>query len=164
MNSHYATVETPIGWILLVGQEGSLTEVDCSNPTREAAAASAPPGSAESVEAFGDLPERLRLYFEGKPVDFSHVPVSFDGLGEFEERVLRETMKVPYGKLVSYGSLAAAAGSLRAARAAGNAMRRNPIPIVVPCHRVVYADGTIGGYSGGLDLKRRLLALEGIVL
>ena len=164
MKLYYTVVETAMGWLLLIGREGTLVEVWPPRPTSRAARGGVPPAAVESADGFGDLPERLRLYFEGKPVDFSNVEVSFDGLGQFEERVLRQTMKVPYGKLMSYGALAAAAGSPGAARAAGNAMRRNPAPIVVPCHRVIHADGSIGGYSGGLDLKRRLLALEGIVL
>ncbi len=75
--------------------------------------------------------------------------------------MLRATADVPFGQITTYGSMARAAGSPRAARAAGNALGSNPIPIVVPCHRVLHADGTLGGYSGGLDRKRILLALEG---
>ena len=75
--------------------------------------------------------------------------------------MLRATAGVPFGEITTYGRMARAAGSPRAARAAGNALGSNPIPIVVPCHRVLHADGTLGGYSGGLDRKRILLALEG---
>lgn len=164
MNTCYTTIETSLGWLLLVERDGFLVDIEMPKPTREAALMAAPPNAVESPEGFGELSELLRLYFLGERVDFSQVPVSFEGLGEFETRVLRETMSIPHGKLVTYGFLAAAAGSPRAARAVGNAMSRNPLPIVVPCHRVIHSDGSIGGYLGGLDLKRNLLALEGITL
>jgi len=164
MKLYYTTIETPFGWLLAVGRNGKLIEIDLPKLTKEAAESEAPEGALESPERFGGLTERLRLYFNGKPVDFLDVPVEFIGLGEFESRVLREAMKVRFGSLVSYGALAALAGSPRAARAVGNAMRKNPLPIVVPCHRVVHSDGSLGGYMGGLDLKRKLLALEGITL
>ncbi|MEN6519601.1 MAG: methylated-DNA--[protein]-cysteine S-methyltransferase [Armatimonadota bacterium] len=160
----YSTVETPFGWLLAVGRDGKLIKIDLPRPTREAAQAGAPAGAVESSDGFGDLIERLRLYFNGEAVDFSDVPVEFDALGEFEEKVLLEAMKTPFGRIISYKDLAALAGSPRAARAVGNAMRKNPLPIVVPCHRVVHSDGSLGGYMGGLDLKRKLLDLEGITL
>jgi methylated-DNA-[protein]-cysteine S-methyltransferase len=77
--------------------------------------------------------------------------------------VLGATARVPYGEVTTYSAMAAAAGSPRAYRAAGNALGSNPIPIVVPCHRVLHADGGLGGYAGGLDRKRRLLELEGVL-
>ena len=162
MKTYFTAIELPIGWVLLVGQDGVLTQLELAKSTREAALTSVPEGAVESPDAFGDLPERLRLYMDGGEVDFSDVAVDFGGLGPFSERVLRETMKVPFGKLISYRDLAAIAGSPGAARAVGNAMSRNPVPIVVPCHRVVHSDGTLGGYTGGLDVKIRLLTLEGV--
>lgn len=164
MKLYYTTVETPFGWLLAVGRDGKLIEIDLPKPTREAAESEAPDEALESSDGFGDLTKRLRLYFNGGPVDFSDVPVELIGLGEFESQALREAMKIRFGSLISYGELAELAGSPRAARAVGNAMRRNPLPIVVPCHRVVHSDGSLGGYMGGLDLKRKLLALEGITL
>lgn len=164
MDTYYTTVETPVGWILLVGRDGHLIDVQMPKPTKNDALALAPIDSVESSNEFGEITERLRQYFMGECVDFSDVPVSFEGLGEFEQRVLRETMKVPYGKLVTYKLLAVESGSPRAARAVGNTMRKNPLPIIVPCHRVVHSDGSIGGYMGGLDLKRKLLAQEGITI
>ncbi|MBI2842067.1 MAG: methylated-DNA--[protein]-cysteine S-methyltransferase [Armatimonadetes bacterium] len=164
MSLYYSIIETAFGWVLIAGRNGALVEVELPERTREEAAARVPAGATECSDRFGDLPERLRLYFDGRPMDFSDVLVKFEEIGEFEERVLREAMKAPYGRLTSYGALAAAAGSPRGARAVGNAMRRNPAPVIVPCHRVVHSDGSIGGYGGGIDLKRRLLRLEGIVL
>lgn len=164
MNLYYALIETPLGWLTLVGENGALVGISLPKPTKSAAEAGLPDAAVEDVDRFGELPELLRLYFEGQTVSFAGIPVRLDGAGEFEMRVLQETMKIPHGSLTSYKELAALAGSPRAARAVGNAMRRNPIPIVVPCHRVLHSDGRIGGYAGGLDMKRKLLALEGNVL
>ena len=161
---YYTTIETPLGWLLLVGEDGELIELNWPKPTRQAAEAELPAGADESRDSFGKLPELLRLYFEGKPVDFSDVPVRFSGAGEFEQLSLREAMKTPYGSLTSYGDIAAAIGSPRAARAVGNAMRKNPTMLIVPCHRVIHSNGKIGGFACGSDIKRKLLALEGIHL
>jgi methylated-DNA-[protein]-cysteine S-methyltransferase len=89
------------------------------------------------------------------------VPIDWTLVHGFNQGVLRATAAIPYGEVASYGDVAAVAGSPRAARAAGNALAGNPIPIVVPCHRVIHADGGLGGYTGGLDRKRFLLNLEG---
>lgn len=89
------------------------------------------------------------------------VPIDWTLVRGFNQGVLRATAAIPYGEVASYGDVAAVAGSPRAARAAGNALASNPIPIVVPCHRVIHADGGLGGYTGGLDRKRFLLGLEG---
>ncbi len=164
MNTYYTIIELPIGPVLLVGKDGVLTGLDLGFESLEAALERVPTGAQECPDRFGDLPEKLRRYMDGECVEFSDVSVDFGVLGPFAESVLRETMNIPFGKLVSYRSLAALAGSPAAARAVGNAMSRNPVPIVVPCHRVVHSDGTIGGYTGGLAIKRRLLELEGIDL
>ena len=162
MKLYYTTFESPLGWLLLVGKDGKLVELHRPKPSREEAISDVPPEAEESESGFGEIIELLRLYFQGKPVDFSRVPVELDGLGEFEKSVLIEAMKIPYGSITSYGELAAIAGSPGAARAVGNAMRKNPLLIIVPCHRVLYSSGGIGGYSAGLNLKRKLLALEGV--
>ena len=102
----------------------------------------------------------LDAYFAGKRHSFD-LKVDWSLVRGFAADVLRQTARIPFGAVRSYGQVAAQAGSPRAARAAGNALGSNPIPIVVPCHRVLHADGGLGGYSGGLDRKRFLLALEG---
>ena len=89
------------------------------------------------------------------------LPIDWTLVRGFNQGVLRATATIPYGEVASYGDMASAAGSPRAARAAGNALAGNPIPIVVPCHRVIDADGGLGGYTGGLETKRFLLRLEG---
>jgi methylated-DNA-[protein]-cysteine S-methyltransferase len=102
----------------------------------------------------------LESYFAGKQRAFD-TPVDWSLVRGFAVGVLQATARVPFGQLTTYRDVAGAAGSPRAARAAGNALGSNPIPIVVPCHRVVHAGGGLGGYTGGLDRKRWLLSLEG---
>ncbi len=106
----------------------------------------------------------LEAYFAGKRERFGQ-PIDLGAVrGGFQRDVLRELLRVPFGQLVSYGELAARAGSPGAARAAGAAMAANPLPVVLPCHRVVAADGGLGGYTGGVAFKKKLLAHEGAVV
>ncbi|MFW5867590.1 MAG: methylated-DNA--[protein]-cysteine S-methyltransferase [Armatimonadota bacterium] len=88
------------------------------------------------------------------------LPVALEGVTEFGARVLRACAEIPWGETRSYGEIARAAGSPRASRAVGQALGRNPIPIIVPCHRVIGADGSLVGFGSGLTMKRRLLELE----
>jgi methylated-DNA-[protein]-cysteine S-methyltransferase len=115
------------------------------------------------LEQSRDLPvlDELDEYFRGTRREFS-VELDLSLVRGFELTVLRKLVKVPFGTTISYGELAARSGNARAARAVGGAMRKNPIPILVPCHRVTAVGGAIGGFSGGLDVKRALLALEGV--
>jgi methylated-DNA-[protein]-cysteine S-methyltransferase len=107
-----------------------------------------------------DLVRReLDEYFEGRRREFD-LPVDLRGRSGFSRDILDRLARVPYGKVTTYGSLAAEAGNPRAARAVGTIMNRNPIPIVLPCHRVVGSTGSLVGYGGGLDRKRLLLDLE----
>ena len=102
----------------------------------------------------------LDEYFAGRRRAFD-LPVDLR-VAPFHESVLHELARVPYGETTTYGTLAARSGHPRAARAVGTVMNRNPIPIVLPCHRVVGATGALVGYAGGLDRKRTLLAIEGV--
>ena len=106
-----------------------------------------------------DVRRELDEYFEGRRRSFD-LPLDLR-VAEFPAAVLHELARVPYGETDTYGRLAARAGRPRAARAVGTIMNRNPIPIVLPCHRIVGASGALTGYAGGLDVKRRLLELEG---
>ena len=105
---------------------------------------------------------RLTLHLEGTIQDLSTIPLDFAGIPPFHQEVYRVALAIPAGEPISYGQLAARAGSPQAARAVGQAMRRNPFPLIVPCHRVVAAGGGLGGFSaaGGLTTKRRLLSIE----
>lgn len=110
------------------------------------------------------LQERVRAYFAGVCVEFSDVGVCLDGVSDFGVGVLTSCRKVGYGEQASYGQLAKAAGSKGAARAVGGVMGQNALPLIIPCHRIVRSDGSIGGFmqglAGGIELKRRMLALE----
>ena len=102
---------------------------------------------------------QLGAYFAGELTDFT-VPVEMRGGSEFDRAVWAEIAKIPYGEMVTYGSIATALGDPGAARAVGTACNHNPVPVIVPCHRVVGAGGKMVGFGGGLDRKRKLLELE----
>jgi methylated-DNA-[protein]-cysteine S-methyltransferase len=113
----------------------------------------------QSPALFGDLPHRLSRYLEGEPVDF---PDKLD-LGEvtrFQQNVWQAVRTIPYGETRSYGWVADKLGLPKAARGVGRALARNPLPIVIPCHRVIGSNGSLGGFGGGLEIKELLLRLE----
>lgn len=107
--------------------------------------------------------KQLREYLAGKRERFD-VPVDLSWVTPFRRAVLEECARIPRGQVATYAELARRVGRPKASRAVGNTMRTNPIPIVIPCHRVVGSDGSLTGFGGGLDMKRRLLALEGAAL
>ncbi len=125
-----------------------------------------PEGAGEAATgAAGHLAAAVRqldAYFAGTLSDFT-VPLDWSFSGGFNHRVLLELTRVPYGTVVGYQTLADRVGEPGAARAVGVAMGSNPLPVVVACHRVVESDGGIGGFGGGLEIKRKLLALEGVL-
>jgi methylated-DNA-[protein]-cysteine S-methyltransferase len=118
------------------------------------------PGIVPDHKRSSALARELDQYFNGKRHDFD---ISYDltGLTPFQTRVLNATAKIPFGRVSTYGAIAKRAGNQKASRAAGGALNQNPIPIIVPCHRVVGSTGALVGYAGGLDVKRRLLGIEG---
>jgi methylated-DNA-[protein]-cysteine S-methyltransferase len=109
----------------------------------------------------GAIVEELRAYFAGELQQFT-VPVDLAGVSEFTRKVLEATATIPYGETVSYGEIARMIGMPGATQAVGNALGANPVPIVIPCHRVVRSDGSMGWFTGGPRIKRALLRLEGI--
>ena len=156
----HAYLGTPLGTLEIEGSERGLTQIDLL-PAGERVSASRPAPGSVVAKAAGQLEE----YFAGKRREFD-LPLDYEA-GGFERQVLDQLARVPYGKTVSYGELAAMAGSPRAARAVGSVMRHNPLMIVMPCHRVIGADGSLRGYGGlgsGLEHKRWLLELEGVSL
>lgn len=110
--------------------------------------------------------EQLTGYFEGKPEDFSGIPLDVESAPPFHRKVYEATCRIGRGKVLTYGQVAALSGSPLGSRAVGQALSKNPLPILIPCHRVVASGGKPGGFSapGGLDTKARLLALEGAKL
>jgi methylated-DNA-[protein]-cysteine S-methyltransferase len=158
------TIATPLGWVCAVSRAGRLVAVSLPSETRDRALAAC---GAEDFGERGDavleaLLVDLQRYFAGEPIDLGRHPVDLSGQPAFHRRALLAARGISYGEVRTYGWLAAAAGRPRAARAAGHAMSRNPIALVIPCHRVVAADGGLGGFGGGLEMKRALLALEGV--
>ena len=112
--------------------------------------------------AFSDLQEKLRRYFDGQLVSFDE-PLDMSGATDFQQRVWEATRRIPRGQTRTYGQVARQVGSPGAARAVGQAMAHNPWPPIVPCHRVVGHDGRLTGFGGGLEMKRRLLDMEGSI-
>jgi methylated-DNA-[protein]-cysteine S-methyltransferase len=116
-------------------------------------------GARPGVAAEHPAATQLAAYFAGELTDFT-VPVEMRGGSYFERAVWAEIAKIPYGEMLTYGAIATALGDPGAARAVGTACNHNPVPVIVPCHRVVGAGGRMVGFGGGLDRKRRLLELE----
>ncbi len=116
----------------------------------------------EAPRATDDVRRELEEYFDGKRKRFT-VRVDMSPLHGFRRKVLEQTARIPFGQVSTYAEVAVAAGSPRGMRAAGNALGSNPVPIVVPCHRVLRSGGGLGGYTGGLDRKVTLLTLEGVL-
>jgi methylated-DNA-[protein]-cysteine S-methyltransferase len=134
------------------------TEADLKQVAGRLEGEAAPPEKATIPERFATV---LRRYFAGEPVDPARLPVDMRGTA-FQLAVWRALRRIPRGSVSTYGELAAQAGFARAARAAGSAAGANPLPVVVPCHRLLAAGPRLGGYSGGLRRKRMLLELEGV--
>jgi len=120
------------------------------------------PGVREDKGLLPEFAAELAGYSAGRVREFS-VRVDLSGLPDFSRRVLERTRRIPFGETLTYGQLAAECGNVKACRAVGMVMARNPLPLVIPCHRVLAGDGSLGGFSGGLDLKRKLLAHEAAV-
>lgn len=158
----YTFVETTFGTALLEWTDEGIARVvlpDLSGapPRASNAVATRPTGFA------ADAARRILEYFAGEEVEFDHLPVDFTNVPSFANRVYLEARKVGRGERATYGEIAERIGVPGAARAVGGALGRNPVPLIIPCHRVVAANGRVGGFSagGGVELKRRMLALEG---
>lgn len=160
----YATVDTPIGTAIVAGTRKGVVRIGLPGSRLDdvlsEVAEFVSPRVMSYPQRLDEARRELEQYFEGKrehfelPLDWS---LSRPG---FYRRVLRATAKVPFGEMITYSEAAERAGSPRAFRAAGTAVGLNPLPIVVPCHRVVRAGGDIGSYGGGPEMKRYLLELE----
>ncbi len=117
--------------------------------------------TSKNLQMTKDIKKQLREFFQGKKKSFK-LNLDIGYMPAFKQKVLKECKKISYDKTTTYGYLAKKAGSPKAARAVGQIMAANPIPIVIPCHRVVGSGGHLTGYGGGLDMKKRLLAMEGV--
>jgi methylated-DNA-[protein]-cysteine S-methyltransferase len=157
MSYLYKLMQSPVGQLTLVGSERGLAAVlwEDENPSRvRLAPLQESPGHPLLIQA----QQQLEEYFAGKRRTFS---VKLDPSGtEFQNKVWSALRTIPFGETRSYGQIAEQIGSRKAVRAVGAANGRNPLSIIVPCHRVIGADGTLTGFAGGLEIKARLLALE----
>ena len=168
MNTVYYSdaFETRLGWVGLLASDSGIrratlprdSAADCAAELGKEAETAAP-----DPHRFADLRGRLVRYFDGRDESFDDVPLDWGGASEFHRRAWAACRTIPRGETRSYKWLAAMAGNPNAARAAGGAMARNRVPIIIPCHRVVGTDGALRGFGNGqtrIDLKRRLLDME----
>jgi methylated-DNA-[protein]-cysteine S-methyltransferase len=160
----YTTCDSPVGTLLLAATPAGLArlayvEFEGQDAVLEQIATRISPRVLASARRL-DAPRReLDEFFAGRRHEFA-IPLDWQLIRGFAQRILRATAAIPYGSVSSYGRVAAEAGSPRGSRAAGNALGSNPLPIVIPCHRVLHAGGGLGGYTGGVERKRTLLAIE----
>lgn len=151
---NYTYYESPIGSLLLTGQKKLESIVFPKSKNRQ----KPPPDWTSNEKFFHPVIDQLDAYFKGRRFEFD-VPLELKGT-KFQKRVWKELAKIPYGVTISYGELARRIGNPKASRAVGMANGKNPIPIIIPCHRVIGKNGTLTGFGGGLDVKQALLDLE----
>jgi methylated-DNA-[protein]-cysteine S-methyltransferase len=149
-------VETPVGRLLLVADNCGLRRIEFANAKRPAAIGDT--SLRDDVSAFKDCISQLLAYFAGELQSFD-LRLAPEGTA-FQQTVWRHLCKIPYGATIAYGELARRIGNPSASRAVGLANGSNPIPIIIPCHRVIGSSGKLTGYGGGLPIKEKLLALE----
>src|SRR3954447_9725623 len=160
----YAHADSPLGPLLLAATPRGLACVSYSgfrgeDETLSLIASRLSPRVIEAPARLDFVRRQLDDYFAGQRRSFE-LPIDWGLVGDFGRRVLGQTARIPYGAVATYGDVAREIGSPRAARATGNALGSNPMPIVVPCHRVVASGGKMGGYTGGIERKQLLLRLE----
>jgi methylated-DNA-[protein]-cysteine S-methyltransferase len=154
-NNYWWQFETPIGALLLVGDAQHLRRIGLQGGIHPE---TIDPAWIRAEAPFAAAIEQLQQYFAGARQQFE-LPLAADGT-VFQRAVWRELQAIPYGHTVSYGALARKLGNAQASRAVGLANGANPLPVIIPCHRVIGADGSLTGFGGGLAIKRSLLALE----
>ena len=152
----FTVMDSPLGEILLVGNDQGMTHLSFQAGSSAIASNNS---WLQDDAAFVDAVEQLKAYFAGELKDFN---LSLAPKGTpFQQEVWRYLQTIPHGKTTSYGAIAQAMGKPKGSRAVGAANGRNPIPIIIPCHRVVGSNGSLTGYAGGLRFKQALLSLEG---
>ncbi|OHB85787.1 MAG: hypothetical protein A2Z38_08255 [Planctomycetes bacterium RBG_19FT_COMBO_48_8] len=162
----YVIFQTKWGYFGLAGTKSALYRTQLPGPELkiiESRLLKNLPGAQFDVTFFKILQENIAAYFEGSYVNFSpNIPVVLDGFGGFSREVLTACREIEFGQRITYSGLAQKAGRPAASRAVGNALAKNPLPLIIPCHRVLRTDGKMGGFSapGGRSFKKRLLALE----
>jgi methylated-DNA-[protein]-cysteine S-methyltransferase len=153
---NHLVIASPVGKLRLVASEKGLVAIDVRSNTAQVETSQ----NASAQAILKKTKQQLDQYFAGKRTSFD---VALDLVGtEFQVKAWRALCRIPFGKTISYGQQASNIKKPKAFRAVGSANGKNPIPIIVPCHRVVASDGSLGGYSLGLKMKKQLLALEGV--
>jgi methylated-DNA-[protein]-cysteine S-methyltransferase len=162
----YGFADSPFGRLMVAVTRRGLVRLDYPDRDLDLSlrelAAEISPRILEAPQATDEVRRELGEYFEGKRKRFS-IRVDLSPVYGFRRKVLERTARIPFGSVSTYREIASQAGSPRGMRAAGNALGSNPVPIVVPCHRVLRSGGALGGYTGGLDRKVTLLQLEGVL-
>jgi methylated-DNA-[protein]-cysteine S-methyltransferase len=156
----YVVFKTAAGWVGILGSATGLRRTTLPQTSKENAMAALEIHDAkQNKRYFQDLVHRFKHYFTGHQVEFPD-KLDISKATPFQRAVWQATRKIPYGQTRRYAWVARKTGKPYAARAAGQALGKNPLPIIVPCHRVIYSNGGLGGYTGGLAVKKRLLVLE----
>ena len=159
-----ALCQTAFGWVGMATSENRLCRLILPTETEDKAEAELrkgyPEGKQLPKEELAELKDKLKRYFAGEPVDFGTVVLDLSSGSGFQRATWAACKAIPRGEVRTYKWVAQAVGSPRAGRAVGQALAANPIPIIIPCHRVVGTNGSLIGFGGGLDMKRRLLQLE----
>jgi len=155
----YACFKTKLGWVGLAETEFGLRRLTLPCETEEQAVQTIADGGIRDDSAFVLAQELLTRYFAGEQVDFP-LKLDLSDYTDFQVKVWELTRTIPYGECRTYAWVAKQIGVKRAARAVGNALGANPIPVIIPCHRVIRSDGGLGGFSAGLEWKIRLLEIE----
>lgn len=173
----YTRMASPLGDLILAATGKGLREVDFGRDVSDEAFVRrvrssgadplrlerAPDAESEARQNLKRAAAELEEYFNGRRAKFD-VPLDWGAMPPFRRAVLEATATVPFGHVDTYAGIAKRIGQPKATRAVGNALGHNPIPVIVPCHRVIRSDASLGGYTGGLDIKERLLHLEGVTL
>ena len=163
----YTSVDSPLGPLLVAASPKGLVRVSYTDPRGpdhviEELAERISPRVLEAPARLDPVRRELDEYFAGRRTEFE-TPIDWSHLAGFTRNVLRATSRIGFGETSTYAGVASRAGSPRAMRAAGNALGANPMPVIVPCHRVLRTGGALGGYTGGIERKEYLLRLEGVL-
>lgn len=162
----YVIFDTAMGWVGILASENGLLATTLPGPSAEEAwrqlVGSGVGRAACATRPLREARERLKAYFSGQRTAFPD-ELDLSAATPFQQRVWQAARLIPYGETRSYLWIADRIGKPEAARAVGQALGKNPLPVIVPCHRVIASDGRLGGFSGGLEMKRQLLKMEGIL-
>lgn len=159
---NYIIFNTDMGWVGIAGSAAGLVRIILPRPSAQEIRIQLKDVTSHGIRSprlFQDLMNRFILYFSGRVIDFPD-RLDLSGGTPFQRQVWETAKLIPYGETRSYGWIARQMDKPKAMRAVGQALGKNPLPIIVPCHRVLASDGKLGGFSSGLDMKRRLLGLE----